>query len=66
MTDRLFLSITSTIGSAFSFLYAIQFQNFIAWFIGIVAGIYSIYCSYLTHQEKKLQIKILKQQNGKK
>lgn len=61
----LFLSNVSGIGSIGSCIGAYLTQSNIAWAIGIIAGIYSIYCSYLTHKEKKLSIKYLKTENEK-
>lgn len=57
---HLYVSIGSFFGSVASFMYAHFTTANIAWLIGCVAGIVSIYAGILTIQEKQMRIRQLK------
>ena len=58
--NNLWLSIGSFFGSICSFLYAYITAGNIAWLIGCLAGIVSIWAGVLTIKEKRLRIRSMK------
>ncbi|GAA4465197.1 hypothetical protein GCM10023093_16940 [Nemorincola caseinilytica] len=63
--NSLYLSIGSFLGSVCSFLYAYVTAGNIAWLIGCVAGLVSIWAGVLTIKEKRIRIKNLRHENNK-
>lgn len=52
-----YFTILSFGGSVASFIISAITKTNVAWVIGVVAGLLSIYCGYLTQKEKKLNIR---------
>jgi len=57
---HLIASISTAATSLASLVFASVTKEGIAWAIGITAGLFSIYCSYLTAKKERIEIKNLK------
>jgi uncharacterized membrane protein HdeD (DUF308 family) len=62
--DGLYLSISTALGSAASFIVSYETANAIAWFVGVCAGVVSIMAGVLTIREKLLAERKRKGQDG--
>lgn len=55
----IYLTILSFSSSVAAFIISAVTKTNVAWLIGIIAGLLSIYCGYLTQKEKRMNIRRL-------